>query len=192
MEVHLAFGVVAGVAAVLHSGVKLGAPVNGGFLLAWLGLIGTGVVGKLISVYVPRRLTRIEDEALLVEDCADRQKAMRLEIEQLTQDADPKLKALTANGIPKAIRAPQHYGRRRMKRSDVAEEVYQAIGGDNAVAADKRDLLKRLVVCLVEDRFLGEQLVYHYILRAWLPFHVALTTLCFPWLIVHIIVVFVF
>jgi hypothetical protein len=192
MEVHLAFGVVAGVAAVLHSGPRLGAPLHGAFLIAWLALIGTGILGKFLSVWIPRRLTRIEDEALLVEDCADRQKAMRTEVEQLLQDADPKLKALTANVIPSKIKSPQSYGKRRMKRTDVVEEVYKAIDGDKQVAADKRDLLKRLVVCCVEDRFLGEQLRYHFLLRAWLPFHIALTTLCFPWLLIHVVIVFLF
>ena len=190
MEVHLAFGFVAGVSAVLHSGPRLGAPINGGFLIAWVLLIATGIIGKMISVLVPRRLTRIEDEALLVEDCVDRQRAMRLEVEQLTADANPKLMTLVNGVIPGKIKSPQWYGKRRMKRGQAVEAVYKEIGGDAAVTPDKKDLLKRLVSCLVEDRFLSQQIRYHYILRAWLPFHVALTTLCLPWLLIHVVTVF--
>ncbi len=195
MEVHLAFGMVAGVTAILHSGPKLGAPIHGAFLIAWELLILTGIVGKLISVYVPRRLTRIEDEALLVEDVAERQKAMRLEIEQLLTDCDDKLVHIVNDVIPKKIKAPDWYGKRRMKRHDVVESVYKAIDGEGMLArgevpADKKDWLKRMITCLVEEEFLDRMLTYHYVLRAWVPVHVALTTLCFPWLIFHVVSVF--
>ena len=190
MEVHLSFGMVAGVAAVLHSGPKLGAPIHGAFLIAWELLIITGILGKLLSVYVPRRLTRIEDEALLVEDVVERQKAMRLEIEQLLVDADEKMVDLVNDVIPPKIKSPDWYGKRRMKRHDVVDSVYKAIGGDERVQPDKKDWLKRMVTCLVEEAFLDRMLTYHYLLRAWLPVHVALTTLCFPWLIFHVVSVF--
>jgi hypothetical protein len=195
MEVHLAFGMVAGVSALLHSGPKLGAPIHGAFLIAWELLIITGIVGKLISVNVPRRLTRIEDEALLAEDVAERQKAMRLEIEQLLVDCNETLVNIVNVTIPSKIKAPAWYGKRRMKRGEVVEDVYKAIDGDGliakgAVPADKKDWLKRMVTCLVEEEFLDKMMTYHYVLRAWLPVHVALTTLCFPWLIFHVVTVF--
>jgi hypothetical protein len=195
MEVHLAFGIVAGVTAILHSGPKLGAPIHGAFLIAWELLILTGIMGKLISVYVPRRLTRIEDEALLVEDVVERQKAMRLEIEQLLTDCNDTLVNLVNETIPRAIKSPDWYGSRRMKRNDVVDAVYKSINGDTlvqngTVPADKKDWLKRMVTCCVEEEFLDRMLTYHYVLRAWLPVHVALTTLCFPWLIFHVVTVF--
>lgn len=195
MEIHLAFGMVAGVSAVLHAGPKLGAPLHGAFLIAWELLILTGILGKLISVAVPKRLTRIEDEALLVEDVVDRQKAMRTEIEQLLVGADDKMTAVVNDLIPRHIKSPDWYGKRRMKRHDVVEEVYKAIDGDalvnsGQVPADKKDWLKRMVTCSVEDVFLDRMLTYHYVLRAWVPIHVALTTLCFPWLIFHVVTVF--
>lgn len=190
MEVHLAFGMIAGVSAVLHSGPKLGAPIHGAFLVAWILLIVTGIAGKLLSVWVPRRLTRIEDEALLVEDVVERSKAMRLEIEQLLQDADEKTLTLVNDLIPRHIKSPDWYGKRRMRRSAVVDSVYAAVGGDQQVPPEKKDWLKRIITCEVEEVFLDRMLTYHYLLRAWLPIHVALTTLCFPWLIFHVISVF--
>lgn len=190
MEVHLAFGMVAGVSAVLHSGPKLGAPIHGAFLFAWILLILTGIGGKLLSVFVPRRLTRIEDEALLVEDVVERNKAMRLEIEQLLQDADEKTVTLVNDIIPRHIKSPDWYGKQRMRRSAVVDSVYAAVDGDKQVPADKKDWLKRIITCEVEEVFLDRMLTYHYLLRAWIPVHVALTTLCFPWLIFHVISVF--
>jgi len=191
MEVHLAFGLVAGLAAVLHSGPRLlsAAPLHGAFLVAWLLLIATGFFGKIIGVVVPRRLTRIEDEALLAEDVTEKQAAMRKQIEELLQ-ANPDLAEYANTTVPKAITNPQAYGKRRMKRPDVIEEVWTQTNGPTAVAADKQDTAKRLVTCLVEERFLEQMQGYHWMLRAWVPVHVALTTLCFPWLIVHIVTVF--
>jgi hypothetical protein len=191
MEVHLAFGLVAGLAAVLHSGPRLlsAAPLHGAFLVAWLLLIATGFFGKIIGVVVPRRLTRIEDEALLAEDVTEKQAAMRKQIEELLQ-ANPELAAYANTTVPKAIKNPQSYGKRRMKRPDVIEEVWTQTNGAAAVPADKQDTAKRLVTCLVEERFLEQMQGYHWMLRAWVPVHVALTTLCFPWLIVHIVTVF--
>ena len=186
MEIHLAFGVVAGVSALLHSGPKLGAPIHGAFLLAWLLLIGTGIFGKFASSWIPKRLTKIEDEALLVEDVVERQKAMRTEIEQLLADADEKTTALVNDVVPSKIKSPDSYGKRRMRRADVIAEVYKAVDGDNQVPPEKRDWLKRIITCEVEEAFLGRMLTYHYVLRAWVPVHVALTTLCFPWLIFHV------
>lgn len=195
MEVHLAFGMLAGVTAILHSGPRLGAPIHGAFLIAWELLILTGFVGKIISVVVPKRLTRIEDEALLVEDVVDHQKAMRTEIEQLLADADDKMVRVVNEVIPSKIKSPDWYGKRRMKRADVVEAVYKAIDGDGLIArgevpADKKDWLKRMVTCEVEEAFLDRMLTYHYVLRAWVPVHVALTTLCFPWLLFHMVSVF--
>jgi hypothetical protein len=191
MEVHLAFGLVAGLAAVLHSGPRLlsAAPLHGAFLVAWLLLIATGFLGKIIGVVVPRRLTRIEDEALLAEDVTEKQAAMRKQIEELLQ-ANPDLAEYANTTVPRAIKNPQSYGKRRMKRPDVIEEVWTQTNGSASVAADKQDTAKRLVTCLVEERFLEQMQGYHWMLRAWVPVHVALTTLCFPWLIVHIVTVF--
>jgi hypothetical protein len=193
MEVHLAFGLVAGLAAVLHSGPRLlsAAPLHGAFLVAWLMLIGTGFLGKIISVVVPKRLTRIEDEALLAEDVTEKQVAMRKEIEELLQaNPEPAFVAYANTVVPKAIKDPQHYGKRRMRRHDVIDEVWERTNGATAIPADKHDTARRIVTCLVEERFLEQMQGYHWILRSWVPIHVALTTLCFPWLIVHIITVF--
>ncbi len=193
MEVHLAFGLVAGLAAVLHSGPRLlsAAPLHGAFLVAWLLLIGTGFLGKIIGVMVPRRLTKIEDEALLAEDVTEKQVAMRKEIEELLQaNPEPAFVEYANNVVPKAIKSPLSYGNRRMKRYDVVDEVWTKTNGAAVIPADKQDTAKRIVTCLVEERFLEKMQSYHWILRAWVPIHVALTTLCFPWLIVHVITVF--
>jgi hypothetical protein len=193
MEVHLAFGLVAGVAAVLHSGPRLlaAAPLHGAFLLAWLGLIASGIGGKVIGVVIPRRLTRIEDEALLVEDVTARQAAMRKEIEDLLQaNADDAFVEFANEVVPRLIRNPQHYGRRRLRRPEIIEEVWGESRGAQLLPADKHETAKRIVTCLVEERFLEQMQRYHWLLRAWIPVHVALTTLCFPWLIIHVITVF--
>jgi len=193
MEVHLAFGLVAGLAAVLHSGPRIlsAAPLHGAFLVAWLLLIATGFFGKIIAVVVPRRLTRIEDEALLAEDVTEKQVAMRKEIEELLQaNPEPAFVEYANTTAPRGIKNPQSYGKRRMRRHDVIEEVWEQTKGAQVVPADKQETAKRIVSCLVEERFLEQMQGYHWILRSWVPIHVALTTLCFPWLIVHIVTVF--
>jgi hypothetical protein len=193
MEVHLAFGVVAGIAAVLHSGPRLlsAAPLHGAFLAAWLCLIASGIAGKVIGVVVPRRLTRIEDEALLVEDVTERQAGMRKEIEELLQaNPDHGFVEFANDVAPRFVRNPQHYGKRRLRRADVVEEVWGASNGAALLPVDKHETAKRIVACLVEERFLSQMQGYHWLLRAWLPVHIALTTLCFPWLIIHVITVF--
>ena len=203
MEVHLAFGLVAGVAAVLHSGPRLlsAAPLQAGFLVAWLLLIGTGFAGKILGVVVPARLTKIEDEALLAEDVTEKQIAMRKEIEDLLQaNPDEKFATWANVTVPRAIKSPLWYGKRHAKspaelrksslRSVVIEELWEQTKGAAAVAADKQEIAKRVLTCLVEERFLAAMQGYHWVLRAWLPVHVALTTLCFPYLIIHVITVF--
>ncbi len=203
MEVHLAFGLVAGLAAVLHSGPRLlsAAPLQGAFLIAWLLLIGTGFAGKILGMVVPARLTKIEDEALLAEDVTEKQIAMRKEIEDLLQaNPDEKFGAWANVTVPRAIKSPLWYGKRHAKspaeirkfslRSVVIEELWEKTAGATAIAASQHDTAKRVLTCLVEERFLEQMQSYHWVLRAWVPVHVALTTLCFPWLIVHVITVF--
>lgn len=187
MEIHLVFGAVAGLAAILHSGVQLGAPIHGGFLIAFLLLVGTGILGKYLYTVVPKRLTLLEEEGLLLEDVVERQQAGRLEIDQLTDGVDASLQELVDNIIPKAIKAPMHYAKRRMRWEDVREEVYADIGGDAAVDEQHRELIKRAVDVLVEDRYLSAQLRHHRLLSVWLPTHVGLTSLCIPWLIFHVV-----
>jgi hypothetical protein len=193
MEIHLAFGIVSGVTAVLHSGPRFfaAAPIHSAFLGAWLTLIGTGLLGKFLSVFIPLRLTRIEDEALLVEDVVDRQSAMRKEIEELLQaNSDPKFVQFANDVLPRAIKNPQHYGKRRMRRGEVVEEVLSQSKLDTTVPHNLHDVARRIATCLVEERFLEQMQSYHFWMRAWLPLHIALTTICFPWLIFHVISVF--
>lgn len=186
MEVHLAFGLVAGLAAVLHSGPRLwtAAPLHGAFLVAWLLLVASGLAGKIIGVVIPRRLTRIEDEALLAEDVTERQVAMRRQLEELVE-AHPELEPFARKTVPRAVKNPQVYGARRMKRVDVIEEVWEQTKSDPAIAPATHETAKRLVTCVIEQRFLAQMQRYHWLLRAWIPIHVALTTLCFPWLLIH-------
>jgi hypothetical protein len=193
MEIHLAFGTVSGITAILHSGPRFfgAAPFHSAFLVAWLALVITGIVGKLLSTFIPPRLTLIEDEALLVEDISDRQSAMRKEIEDLLQaNPDAKFVQFANDIVPRAIRNPQSYGKRRMKRIDVIEEVIQTTKLETVLPSPLHDVGRRVVSCLVEDRFLEQMQSHHFWLRAWLPVHIALTTLCFPWLILHVITVF--
>lgn len=187
MQIHLIFGAVAGLAAILHSGVQLGAPIHGGFLIAFLLLVGTGILGKYLYTVVPKRLTLLEEEGLLLEDVVERQQAGRIEIDQLTDGVSAELQELVDNTIPKAIKTPMHYAKRRMRWDDVRAEVYAAIGGDTAVGDQHRELVKRAVDVLVEDRYLSAQLRYHRLLSVWLPTHVGLTSLCIPWLIFHVV-----
>ncbi|HEY1097282.1 MAG TPA: hypothetical protein VGF99_00075, partial [Myxococcota bacterium] len=162
MEVHLAFGLVAGLAAVLHSGPRLlsAAPLQAGFLVAWLLLIFTGFAGKIIGVVVPARLTKIEDEALLAEDVTEKQVAMRKEIEDLLQANPDAAFATWANTtVPRAIKDPLWYGRRHAKspaetrrhslRSVVIEELWEQTKGAAVVAADKHETARRVLTCLV-------------------------------------------
>jgi hypothetical protein len=194
MEVHLAFGIVAGLSAVLHSGPRLlsAAPLHGAFLAAWLCLIASGILGKLIGVVVPRRLTRIEDEALLVEDVSERKVAMRREIEELLQANPEEVVVHYANEVvPPAIKDPQTYGKRRLRRFEIVEEIWAQTEGMRLLPPEKHETGKRLVTCLVEERFLERMERYHWLLRAWVPIHVALTTICFPWLLIHMVTVYI-
>ena len=159
--------------------------MHAAFLLAWCLLVLTGVAGKLLRVVVPRRLTRIEDEAMLVEDVVQRRTAMRQELDDHLLHASAEHAVLIERTLPGAIRSPDWYGSRRMKHADVVRSVYAAIDGDARVPPNAREWLQRVVTCAVEERFLGRMLLYHWLLRAWLPLHIGLTALCLPWLVIH-------
>lgn len=194
-ELHLAFGVLAGVAALLHAGPRLGAPLHGSFLVAWELLVLSGVAGKLIGVLVPPRLTRLEEEALLLEDVVERHGSMCAEIERLLQSGSPDAAEVVRDRIPRAIRSPDWYGARRLRRSTVVDAVFVAIDGEwllarGFVPADQRAWLMRLVACHVELAFLERMWTWHVVLRAWVPVHVALTTVCLPWLLFHMVTAF--
>ena len=192
MELHIVLGVVAGLAALLHSGPKLGAPIHGAFLIAWLLLVGTGILGKWMYRTVPKKLTALEEEELLVEDVIDKQRALRTEVEELLESASAQIQELADREIPKAIKSPMAYAKKRMQHADVVEAIYEQLGGDTAVAQDDRELLQRIIYCQVEDRFLDAIFRQHRLMRFWLPTHIALTTLCIPWLLFHVVTVFLF
>ena len=185
MEFHLSLGIVSGIAALLHSGPQFGAPLHGAFLIFWLLLIGTGILGKFLYITIPKRLAMLEEESLLLDDVVSRRAAVVDQLNELVEGADAEIATLADRLIPRQIKSPKHYAKKRMLWSQVSDEVFESIKQSPGVAGNE-DLARRLVQCRVEEKFYDAQYRYQMALRIWLPAHVGLTTLCFPWLIIHV------
>jgi hypothetical protein len=191
MEIHLALGLVAGVAATLHSGPQFGAPMHGAFLVFWLALIATGILGKFLYSWIPKRLALLEEESLLMEDVVERRTAVQTQMDELLDGADPQLAAFADKVVPKAIKPVATYAKARKTWDGIIDEVFEQVKGAPGVAGNE-DVAERLVRCRVEEAFYNKQFKYQMALRIWLPAHVGLTTLCVPWLAFHVVTVFLF
>lgn len=200
MEMHIVCGVLAGIAAILHSGPKFGAPIHGAFLLSFLFLVGTGILGKFLFVAIPKKLSNLEDDAMLYEDVVDRRKAADVKRDELLEAANENVKnafQAAAKNLKNMNTHATEYKKSESRKEKgmtlqkyLVEYLYLKANSDTAVEGRDRDTLRALLLTEVQQAIYAQQMKYHNVLRFWLPTHIALTTLCLPWLVLHVITVF--
>lgn len=194
---HIYIGVLAAGIILVHGGTSSGGLLTTALMITFDLTIATGIFGALLYVLVPRFMTRIEREPLLMEDLEARREELRNSLVRSAQRASQteQGRAVT-DRMRKKFLGLGYLFRQYLKREDL-----------NAMLADARQEFRKTAETMsrTEEAKLMEAvenaatlrridaLIYlHQLLKVWLPPHVLFTSLMLVLLVLHIVQVLYF
>lgn len=192
---HGYLGVIAGIVLLLHGGSRSGGLLTTLLMISFDLVIATGIFGIVTYYFVPRLLTRIEEQPLLLEDLVVRRTELNDEITQDTAALDSSTQLQFRKDIaPKLFSFGyllRHYLNPRPLDDEISntEKLAAYISGTTG-----EDLLKLslLLAKLTTYRRLDALIYLHRLLKLWLLPHVLLTSLMLALMLVHIVQVVYF
>ena len=190
--VHAYAGVIAGILILLHGGTHSGGALTTALMISWDLVIFTGILGILIYIFAPRKLTKIEGSPLLIDDLRDRREELQKEIAEITaQNPGPLQSIVKQKVVPRLISfgylLRQFFRREELER--MVETAKAAFNQERATLPSERDRRKldRAIEAAATLRRIDALIYLHRSLKLWLPPHVASTAIMLALMIIHII-----
>ncbi len=194
---HIYIGVLAGVLLLVHGGTRSGGLLTTLLMIAFDLVIASGLFGAVCYIIVPRFMTRIEREPLLVEDLEARRDELRGELAKAAADAtDVKLKDVIENKVRRRFLSLGYLFRQYLRKEDLptmlasARQEFRDIA-DGMSRLDEAKLMEAVENAATLRRV--DALVYlHQLLKLWLAPHVLFTALMLVLMAIHIVQVVYF
>jgi Fe-S-cluster-containing dehydrogenase component/CRP-like cAMP-binding protein len=200
MLAHIYLGTIAGVVLMLHGGKRTGGLLTTSLLVMFDLVIASGLFGLICYYLVPRMLTSIEGEPLLIEDLQARQTELRASLTAITDKCEDPLRRLIKEKVLRRFKSfgylIRQYARRESLKTLLAEareEIkMEADRLDNAGDKVGRALLMEAVEIAATLRRVDALVHLHGLLRIWIAPHVITTSLMLALMTVHLIQVVFF
>ena len=190
--VHAYAGVIAGILILLHGGTHSGGALTTALMISWDLVIFTGILGILIYIFAPRKLTKIEGSPLLIDDLRDRREELQKEIAEIAaQNPGPLQSIVKQKVVPRLISfgylLRQFFRREELER--MVETAKAVFNQERATLPSERDRRKldRAIEAAATLRRIDALIYLHRSLKLWLPPHVASTAIMLALMIIHII-----
>jgi Fe-S-cluster-containing dehydrogenase component len=194
---HVYLGIIAGVVLLVHGGLDSGGLLTSLLALAFDLVIVTGIFGAAVYLIVPRMLTAIEGEPLLVEDLIARRRELREQLVGLAARApDSDRRNRVAQKMRGRFLSFRFLLRQYLKREDLKSMLAHARGE----FARELEILQKAGRTETEGQLLLEAvetmatlrrvdaLVYlHRLLKVWVAPHVIFTSLMLALMLIHIL-----
>ena len=175
----------------LHGGVD-----SGGLLTILLRgsfdlVILTGLFGVCCYLAVPRLLTQIEGEPLLLDDLKARRAELRQEIASIAGSSSEALyKTVTDCVLPRLL-STGYLLRQYLKREELDVLLAAAREDFKPVAEEMNDEQRNRLMKAVDEaatlRRVDALILLHRLLKAWLPPHVVFTSVMLALMLIHVI-----
>jgi Fe-S-cluster-containing dehydrogenase component len=194
---HVYLGVVAGIVLMIHGGSHGGNLLTMTLMLWFDATILTGLFGVVCYVIVPRIMTSIEEDPLLIEDLEGRRAELREDLAATTSECDALTRSLIDGVVRKYFFSISYLLRQYLRREDLTSSWAKArfhFRNELAGLADKqqRDLFLRALERTATLRRVESLIYLHRLLRVWLAPHVISTSVMLALMIVHIVQVVFF
>jgi hypothetical protein len=194
---HVYLGVLAGALLLVHGGTTSGGLLTTFLMISFDLVIASGIFGALCYLIVPRFMTRIEAEPLLVEDLEARRKELRGELVRAAEETEnTELRDLIMRKVRRKFLGLGYLMRQYFKREELAPMLADARAEFRADAANmSRSDDSRLMAAVENAATLRrvDSLIYlHQLLKLWLPPHVLFTSIMLVLMVIHIIQVVYF
>jgi hypothetical protein len=194
---HIYLGVIAGIVLLMHGGSHGGGLLTLTLMVSFDLVILSGLFGLACYLVVPRIMTSIEGDPLLIEDLEARRNELREELAAIAGKGDDQMRGLLEGGVRRHFFSIAYLLRQYTRREGLTTLLARARLQFKAELAtlddkEKRNLLLRAIERTATLRRV-ESLVYlHRLLKVWVAPHVVSTSLMLALLVVHIVQVVFF
>jgi len=193
---HVYLGMLAGIVLLIHGGRDSGGMLTSLLMISFDLVIVSGLFGIACYFAVPRIMTSIEGDPLLIEDLRARREELRQQL-ALIDTSNPNLRELIKSKMRKRFFSFGYLLRQYIKREELtriladAREEFRADAGSLNEPKDRRSLLEAVEATVTLRRV--DSLIYlHQLLKLWLAPHVVSASLMLALLCVHIVQVTLF
>jgi Fe-S-cluster-containing dehydrogenase component/CRP-like cAMP-binding protein len=196
MLMHVYLGVAAGLALLLHGGKSTGGLLTSLLMISFDAVIVTGIFGIVVYLVVPRIMTSIEGEPLLVEDLRARGEELRETLADIGQRSNEHLRDFIRRKVRGRVFSFRYLLRQYIRREELtqllaaARETYESEA--RSLDPESRQLLLEAVEATVTLRRVDSLIYLHQLLKLWLAPHVVATSLMLALMLVHVLQVVFF
>jgi len=194
---HIYLGVLAGVLLLVHGGTVSGGMLTTLLMISFDLVIATGLFGAACYLIVPRFMTKIEREPLLIEDLETRREELRAQLVRTAdQTSNEELKALIQRKVRRRFLGLRYLLRQYFRREDLktmlaeARQEFRSAAESMSRTDDAR--LMEAVENAATLRRVDALCYLHQLLKLWLAPHVLFTALMLVLMTIHIIQVVYF
>jgi Fe-S-cluster-containing dehydrogenase component/CRP-like cAMP-binding protein len=196
MLAHNYLGLIAAVLLLIHGGRDTGGLLTSFLMVSFDIVIVSGIFGLLCYLIVPRIMTSIEGDPLLIEDLRARREELRQTL-GLIDTSDEALRHLIKVKIRKRFFSFRYLLRQYLRREELtrilaeAREEFRADAERLSEPKARRSLMEAVEATATLRRV--DSLIYlHQLLKLWLAPHVVSTSIMLALMCVHIIQVVLF
>lgn len=195
MQAHVYLGLIAGVLLLIHAGRDSGGLLTSLLLVSFDVAIGSGIFGIGCYLVVPRIMTDIECEPLLVEDLHARREELRRKLSLFDTRSD-ELRRRIGRKMRRHIFSFRYLLRQYLCREELtdlwkeAREEFKCEG--DALGDPARNSLMQAVEDAATLRRVDSLIYLHQLLKLWLAPHVVSVSIMLALMVVHIVQVFHF
>jgi Fe-S-cluster-containing dehydrogenase component/CRP-like cAMP-binding protein len=196
MLAHIYIGVVAGIVLLMHGGSSTGGLLTTLLMIAFDLVILSGLFGIACYIIVPRIMTSIEGDPLLIEDLETRRDELRVTLASLG-DGDAGVRQLIETRVYRRFLSLSYLFRQYLRREELTDMLADGRAefkeDANGIADPKsRQSLIEAIEAAATLRRVDSLIYLHKLLKAWLAPHVISTSLMLVLMVVHIIQVVYF
>jgi len=191
MLIHVYLGVIAGIVLLLHGGRNSGGLLTSMLMISFDLAIVSGLFGIACYIVVPRIMTSIEGDPLLIEDLKTRRAELRETLAKI-DTSDDDLRRLIEKKVRKKFLSLSYLTRQYLRRETLSDLLAEARGKFEGEASGLSDpKARRLLIEAVETtatlRRVDSLIYLHQLLKLWLAPHVVTSAIMLALMIVHII-----
>jgi Fe-S-cluster-containing dehydrogenase component/CRP-like cAMP-binding protein len=194
---HIYFGIITSMLLFLHSASQRGGLVTYALTILYGAVLASGLFGLACYLVVPRIMTSIEGDPLLIEDLLARRRELRDTIHALEERSDAQLRGIIREKVRRRFHSfsyllGQYIRRVELKallaeaRSEFQPEV------ERLNEQEMRPLLLEAIETSATLRRVDALIYLHQLLKAWLAPHIISSSLMLALMIVHVIQVILF
>jgi hypothetical protein len=181
----------------MHGGSHSGGLLTSALMLWFDAVIVTGLFGLFCYIIVPRIMTSIEGDPLLIEDLEGRRAELREDLAAIKAKGDEQLRDLIERRVRRHFSSLSYLLGQYLRREELTASLAKGRLQFKAEIAALDDPEKRKLFLKAIERSATlrrvESLIYlHRLLKVWLAPHVVSTSVMLALMVVHIVQVVFF